>query len=442
MLGNLEEVKGAFSGDNPTTFLNIETILRSRLARSSFITYGPDELDVIVEFVLDVDIDAVLEVVLKIALEVVLDVVLDVVFDVVLEVALEVVLEVVLDVVFNVHLYDVILDVVLEVVLKGDDLNDDVDGHLKDDVEDDIKVVRSFEEGANVKECVLALRLRVVQWGASTKVSHNVLEESAVSDDVLSPDEEGVCTGKYFTENGLVGLLEQAANSFCLAGMYEATNEVYKILIPISESHRDYKKLANIHSKLHEAFTKVVQQAGKRVFGTYFRVGFYGPRFGDLDGEEFIYKEPTLTKLPEISHRLESFYSERFGSDYVEVIKDSNMVDVSRLHPEKAYIQITYVEPYFDMYELRERHTYFDKNYNIKRFVYATPFTPDGRAHGDLHEQYKRKTIVTVANSFPYVKTRIQVVERKQARRSETVGGDFARVRRVAAGYVAVGGGG
>ncbi|CAN8004691.1 unnamed protein product, partial [Ixodes hexagonus] len=243
------------------------------------------------------------------------------------------------------------------------------------------------------------------------KVSHNILEESAVSDDVLSPDEEGICTGKYFTENGLVGLLEQAANSFSLAGMYEATNEVYKILIPISESHRDYKKLANIHSKLHEAFTKV---AGKRVFGTYFRVGFYGPRFGDLDGEEFVYKEPTLTKLPEISHRLESFYSERFGSDYVEVIKDSNMVDVSRLHPEKAYIQITYVEPYFDMYELRERLTYFDKNYNIKRFVYATPFTPDGRAHGDLHEQYKRKTIITVANSFPYVKTRIQVVERKQ----------------------------
>lgn len=44
---------------------------------------------------------------------------------------------------------------------------------------------------------------------------------------------------------------------------------------------------------------------GKRVFGTYFRVGFYGAKFGDLDGEEFIYKEPTLTKLAEISHRLE-----------------------------------------------------------------------------------------------------------------------------------------
>lgn len=47
------------------------------------------------------------------------------------------------------------------------------------------------------------------------------------------------------------------------------------------------------------------QLQGKRVFGTYFRVGFYGIRFGDLNGEEFIYKEPTLTKLPEIFSRLE-----------------------------------------------------------------------------------------------------------------------------------------
>ena len=46
-------------------------------------------------------------------------------------------------------------------------------------------------------------------------------------------------------------------------------------------------------------------QEGKRMFGTYFRVGFYGPKFGDLDGAEFVYKEPAITKLPEVSHRLE-----------------------------------------------------------------------------------------------------------------------------------------
>jgi len=47
-------------------------------------------------------------------------------------------------------------------------------------------------------------------------ISHNVLEESAVSEDVVSPDEEGICTGKYFSESGLVGLMEQAAGAFTM----------------------------------------------------------------------------------------------------------------------------------------------------------------------------------------------------------------------------------
>lgn len=55
------------------------------------------------------------------------------------------------------------------------------------------------------------------------RLSANAVEESAVSDDVLCPDEEGFCTGKYFTENGIVGLLEQAASSFHIVS--------YRILI-------------------------------------------------------------------------------------------------------------------------------------------------------------------------------------------------------------------
>uniref|UniRef100_A0A4W3IFN6 Dedicator of cytokinesis 7 n=1 Tax=Callorhinchus milii TaxID=7868 RepID=A0A4W3IFN6_CALMI len=245
-------------------------------------------------------------------------------------------------------------------------------------------------------------------------ISFNVLEESAVSDDVLSPDEEGICSGKYFTETGLVGLLEQAAELFSLAGMYEAVNEVYKVLIPIHEANRDAKKLAAIHGKLQDAFSKIVHQDGKRMFGTYFRVGFYGSRLGDLDEQEFVYKEPAITKLAEISHRLEAFYGERFGEDLVQVIKDSNPVDKCKLDPNKAYIQITYVEPYFDTYEMKDRITYFDKNYNLRRFMYCTPFTLDGRAHGELHEQYKRKTILTTSHAFPYVKTRINVVQKEE----------------------------
>ncbi|XP_028841094.1 dedicator of cytokinesis protein 7 isoform X2 [Denticeps clupeoides] len=247
-------------------------------------------------------------------------------------------------------------------------------------------------------------------------ISSNVLEESAVSDDILSPEEEGICAGKYFSESGLVGLLEQAAASFNMAGMYEAINEVYKILLPIHEANRDFKKLATVHGKLQDAFNKVYNQSSgwERMFGTYFRVGFYGCRFGDLDEQEFVYKEPSITKLAEISHRLEEFYAERFGDDMVEIIKDSNPVDKNKLDPNKAYLQITYVEPFFDTYELKERITYFDKNYNLRTFMYCTPFTLDGRAHGELHEQYKRKTILTTSHAFPYIKTRINVIHKEE----------------------------
>ncbi|GAB1293953.1 Dedicator of cytokinesis protein 6 [Apodemus speciosus] len=299
-------------------------------------------------------------------------------------------------------------------------------------------------------------------------VSSNVLEESAISDDILSPDEEGFCSGKNFTELGLVGLLEQAAACFTMGGLYEAVNEVYKNLIPILEAHRDYKKLAAVHGRLQEAFTKIMHQlwlgvppiaraacespswelsrdtpppghlsvegefsgqrwqepralgrlgGGKRsqrVFGTYFRVGFYGARFGDLDEQEFVYKEPSITKLAEISHRLEEFYTERFGDDVVEIIKDSNPVDKSKLDPQKAYIQITYVEPHFDTYELKDRVTYFDRNYGLRAFLFCTPFTPDGRAHGELAEQHKRKTLLSTEHAFPYIKTRIRVCHREE----------------------------
>ena len=51
------------------------------------------------------------------------------------------------------------------------------------------------------------------------------------------------------------------------------------------------------------------------------------------------------------------------------MIKDSNPVDVSKLNPDRAYIQITYVEPFFDVSELRHRLTVFERNFNLSKLT-------------------------------------------------------------------------
>ena len=60
---------------------------------------------------------------------------------------------------------------------------------------------------------------------------------------------------------------------------------------------------------------------------------------------------------------------------------------------------MTFVEPYFDEDELKQRLTPFERENNIRRFVFETPFTLSGKAHGSLSEQHKRKSILTSKSS-------------------------------------------
>ena len=62
----------------------------------------------------------------------------------------------------------------------------------------------------------------------------------------------------------------------------------------------------------------------------------------------------------------QTLYSEQLGKDRVEIIKDSNDVDYNKLSDKKAYIQVTYVDPYFEDWELRDRKTVFEKTFNIR----------------------------------------------------------------------------
>ncbi|XP_078054580.1 dedicator of cytokinesis protein 8-like isoform X2 [Mustelus asterias] len=246
------------------------------------------------------------------------------------------------------------------------------------------------------------------------RISINVLEESLVCDEVFSMEREGICTGNSFSEEGLLEFLDEAVELFNRAECFEAVYEIYKLVIPIAEFHRNIKKLSVIHGNLKETFDLILSKDNKRMFGTFFRVGFYGSLFGELDGQEYVYKEPGITNLVEISARLQEFYKMQFGRDHVEVLKDSLPVKKENLDPSKGYLQITYVEPYFEEYELKNRVAYYERNSNLRRFIYSTPYTLNGRAHGELSQQYKRKTILTTLHAFPYIKTRISIIERQE----------------------------
>ena len=51
-------------------------------------------------------------------------------------------------------------------------------------------------------------------------------------------------------------------------------------------------------------------------------------------------------------------------------MKDSNKVSPEQLDPTKGYIQITFLEPYFDDYEIFPKMTSFDKSVNIRKFSF------------------------------------------------------------------------
>ncbi|XP_031979617.1 dedicator of cytokinesis protein 11 isoform X3 [Corvus moneduloides] len=240
---------------------------------------------------------------------------------------------------------------------------------------------------------------------AFRKITPNIDEEGAMKED-------GGMMDVHYSEEVLVELLEQCVDGLWKAERYETISEVSKLIIPIYEKRHEFEKLTQLYRTLHGAYSKIleVMHSRKRLLGTFFRVAFYGQTFfEEEDGKEYIYKEPKLTGLSEISFRLLKLYGEKFGSETVKIIQDSNKVSIKDLDPKYAHIQVTYVKPYFEDKEMSERKTEFERNHNINRFVFETPFTLSGKKHGSVEEQCKKRTILTTLNSFPYVKKRIPV---------------------------------
>lgn len=164
------------------------------------------------------------------------------------------------------------------------------------------------------------------------------------------------------------------------------------------EKKRNYELLKQSYQSLAHNYEKVVDanKSGRRLLGRYYRVAFYGQAYFEEDsGSEYVYKEPKVTSLGEISERLNKQYCEKLGQDVVKLIQDSSPVNQNELDPKFAYIQVTHVTPYFEKADLEDRQTEFEQNHDINCFMFDTPFTKDGKARGNPEEQWKRRTIIT-----------------------------------------------
>jgi len=57
--------------------------------------------------------------------------------------------------------------------------------------------------------------------------------------------------------------------------MYEAVNDIYHVLTPIYEANRDFKKLSQVHSKLHEYFNRILIQVTNKIFVFFLQKIFF-----------------------------------------------------------------------------------------------------------------------------------------------------------------------
>ena len=90
----------------------------------------------------------------------------------------------------------------------------------------------------------------------------------------------------------------------------------------------------------------------------------------------------------------------------------TQQVDRKSLDPTFAYVQVTFVQPYFSEDERAHKVTYFEKQHNVRNFCYETPFTPAGKARGSIDQQWKRKTICTSQFCILCAKTFAKISER------------------------------
>lgn len=211
----------------------------------------------------------------------------------------------------------------------------------------------------------------------------------------------GLSQSGHFSKDGLVRVLERAIANFDKGECWEYCIDVYQLLIPFYHRSYDFRRMTHCYQHLLSCCNSVIE-GNTRVFGTFYRVLFFGKALGpELHQHEFVYKFPKITRLSEANEYLQRQIESKVGTGKVKFISTARTIDCATLDCDNfVHIQTTFVKPLaMESEDTIPRPTHFEKNTNFAFFVYETPFTQgkEGMAENEqVEDQYKKKTILCV----------------------------------------------
>ncbi|KAK4594823.1 hypothetical protein RGQ29_018517 [Quercus rubra] len=204
-----------------------------------------------------------------------------------------------------------------------------------------------------------------------------------ITSEASAAEVEGYGASKL-TVDSAVKYLQLANKLFSQAELYHFCASILELVIPVYKSRRAYGQLAKCHTLLTSIYESILGQESSPIpftDATYYRVGFYGDRFGKLDRKESVYREPCDIRLV--------CYLQITAVD--AVMEDEDLGSRS--------------ERIFSLSTGSVRARVFD------RFLFDTPFTKNGKTQGGLEEQWKRRSVLQTEGSFPALVNRLLVIK-------------------------------
>eukprot|EP00252_Welwitschia_mirabilis_P019875 TRINITY_DN4713_c0_g1_i1.p1 TRINITY_DN4713_c0_g1~~TRINITY_DN4713_c0_g1_i1.p1 ORF type:complete len:1841 (+),score=338.97 TRINITY_DN4713_c0_g1_i1:465-5987(+) len=292
---------------------------------------------------------------------------------------------------------------------------------------------QEMQSWAEAAQCAVAVAGVIMQalvgrndavWGKEHVTSLRKIcpmVSNAISGEASAAEVEGYGASKL-TVDSAVKYLQLANKLFAQAELYHFCASILELIIPVYKSRRAYGQLAKCHTSLTNIYESIMEQESSPIpfiDATYYRVGFYGERFGKLNRKEYIYREPRDVRLGDIMEKLSHIYEIKIeGGQTLHVIPDSRQVNAEELQPDVSYLQITSVDPVMEDEDLdsrKERILSFSSG-SIRarvfdRFLFDTPFTKNGKTQGGLEDQWKRRTVLQTEGSFPALVNRLVVLK-------------------------------